>query len=263
MRTRIKSVFSWCCIVLVFIFVGSFGVHAEEKTKDVEIVQEIIDHVKDYYDAVSSSDLQKANELRGEKNPAKEISQEVLVAHEHGKQRYENVCVKVYPMETETDWLVYVTYELQVESTEDLLPGAEVCVLEKQTDGSWWMITELDQQKAEKAKQMIHELAIDEDISKINEKYNQIYEKNPDIAVWTKEIQKEIAERYTLELEENNITEKYVVKKGDCLWSIAEEQMGDGMKWTILYQKNRTVIGDNPDLLFEGTQLSIENEISR
>lgn len=263
MRMRTKKVLAWCCMVLVFAFVGNFGVQAEEKTKDAENIQEMIDHVKDYYDAVSASDLQKANELRGEKSLAKEISQEVLVAHEHGKQRYENVCVKVYPMETEDDWLVYVTYELQVESIEDLMPGAEVYVFEKQTDGSWWMITEPNQQKAEEAKQMIHELSIDEDILKIDEEYNQLYAENPDVAVWTKEIQQEIAERYTLVQEENNASQKYVVKKGDCLWSIAQEQMGDGMKWTILYQKNRTVIGENPDLLFEGTQLSIENEISR
>ncbi|MBO5030349.1 MAG: LysM peptidoglycan-binding domain-containing protein [Lachnospiraceae bacterium] len=263
MRMRTKKVLAWCCMALAFAFAGNFGVQAEEIPTDAENVQEMIDHVKAYYDAVSASDLQKANELRGEKNPADEILQEVLAAHEHGKQRYENVCVKVYPMEKEEDWLAFVTYELRVESIEDLMPGAEVYVLEKQADGSWWMITEPNQQTAEEAKQMIHELAIDEDILRIDEEYNQLYAENPDVAVWTKEIQQEIAERYTLVQEENNASEKYVVKKGDCLWSIAQEQMGDGIKWTILYQKNRTIIGENPDLILEGMQLSIENEISR
>ena len=51
--------------------------------------------------------------------------------------------------------------------------------------------------------------------------------------------------------------ESYFVKKGDCLWSIAEQELGDGMYWTDIYEANRAVIGENPDLLYVGISLDL------
>lgn len=34
----------------------------------------------------------------------------------------------------------------------------------------------------------------------------------------------------------------YTVKPGDCLWSIAEKEMGGGSKWKTLYEANKTII---------------------
>ncbi|MCX5714614.1 MAG: LysM peptidoglycan-binding domain-containing protein [Candidatus Omnitrophica bacterium] len=49
----------------------------------------------------------------------------------------------------------------------------------------------------------------------------------------------------------------YTVKEGDTLWSIAQSQLGSGIKWEEIYAANRTVIGDNPDLIIPGQELSI------
>ena len=47
----------------------------------------------------------------------------------------------------------------------------------------------------------------------------------------------------------------YTVQQGDDLGLIAEKF---GMpSWKYLYELNRDVIGDNPDLLKEGTELQI------
>lgn len=55
---------------------------------------------------------------------------------------------------------------------------------------------------------------------------------------------------------ENSQTNKtYQVKSGDCLWTIAEKLLGDGMRWGELYELNSGVIGNNPDLIFPNTQL--------
>lgn len=54
--------------------------------------------------------------------------------------------------------------------------------------------------------------------------------------------------------EEDNI---YIVQEGDCLWNIAEREFGDGMYWVKLYEVNRDVIGENPDLLWAGTELEL------
>jgi len=49
----------------------------------------------------------------------------------------------------------------------------------------------------------------------------------------------------------------YVVKRGDSLSEIAQREMGDGDRWKELYEANKEAIGDNPDLIHAGTELTI------
>jgi nucleoid-associated protein YgaU len=51
----------------------------------------------------------------------------------------------------------------------------------------------------------------------------------------------------------------YTVRRGDCLWHIAERHLGPGAtsaeitrEWHRWYQANRDVIGDDPDLILVG-----------
>lgn len=53
-----------------------------------------------------------------------------------------------------------------------------------------------------------------------------------------------------------------VVSPGDCLWSIARRSLGEAVsdssvasEWPRWYERNREVIGDDPDLLVVGTVL--------
>jgi nucleoid-associated protein YgaU len=50
---------------------------------------------------------------------------------------------------------------------------------------------------------------------------------------------------------------EYVVKPGDTLQSIAEQQYGDAGEWPRIYQANRAVIGSDPDNLVAGTTLQL------
>ena len=45
------------------------------------------------------------------------------------------------------------------------------------------------------------------------------------------------------------------VEKGDSLWKISERYYGDGKYWGQIYEYNRSVIGENPSLIYEGTEL--------
>ena len=45
---------------------------------------------------------------------------------------------------------------------------------------------------------------------------------------------------------------EYVVKSGDSLWQIAERELGKGARWPEIYELNKAVIGDNPDLIYPG-----------
>lgn len=50
---------------------------------------------------------------------------------------------------------------------------------------------------------------------------------------------------------------EYVVKPGDTLQSIAEDQYGDAGEWRRIYDANRDAIGPNPDALVAGMTLQI------
>jgi nucleoid-associated protein YgaU len=50
---------------------------------------------------------------------------------------------------------------------------------------------------------------------------------------------------------------EYVVKPGDTLRSIAEQQYGDAGEWPRIYQANRDVIGSDPDNLVAGSTLQL------
>lgn len=47
----------------------------------------------------------------------------------------------------------------------------------------------------------------------------------------------------------------YTVKKGDNLWNIAKKHLGDSNKWRQIYDKNKGVIGRNPNLIYPGQKL--------
>lgn len=51
--------------------------------------------------------------------------------------------------------------------------------------------------------------------------------------------------------------ENYTVQKGDCLWDIAKNKLGDGSKWTEIYKINADAIGANPDLIHSGLELKM------
>lgn len=52
-------------------------------------------------------------------------------------------------------------------------------------------------------------------------------------------------------------TENYVVKRGDSLWKIAQQQLGDPTRYTELEALNQHQLGDRPDFLTPGTVLQI------
>lgn len=49
----------------------------------------------------------------------------------------------------------------------------------------------------------------------------------------------------------------YTVKKGDSLWKISKKFYGSGTKWRTIYNRNKGVIGKNPNRIYPGQKLVI------
>lgn len=51
-------------------------------------------------------------------------------------------------------------------------------------------------------------------------------------------------------------TTTYTVKSGDCLWNIAKKYLGDGSRYTEIYNLNKDKI-KNPNLIYTGQVLTL------
>jgi nucleoid-associated protein YgaU len=52
-------------------------------------------------------------------------------------------------------------------------------------------------------------------------------------------------------------TKTYTVDKGDNLSAIAKQELGDANRWREIYELNKDVIGNNPDLIQPGMELKL------
>lgn len=50
---------------------------------------------------------------------------------------------------------------------------------------------------------------------------------------------------------------QYTIRSGDCLWNIAKDHLGNGLKWQEIYKMNGDVLGSNPDLIYPGTTIQL------
>ena len=82
--------------------------------------------------------------------------------------------------------------------------------------------------------------------------YNADQIDDPDLIYpdWVLKIQREVG------------ADEYLVAKGDYLQMIAEnpQVLGDPSSWTKIYEKNKDIIGDDPNLIFPHTVLVVPTE---
>ena len=77
-----------------------------------------------------------------------------------------------------------------------------------------------------------------------------------DISARLAEIQKKEDEKAAADKEDASDTTAmiYTVRKGDCLWTIAEKHLGDGTRWKEIYELNEDKI-ENPRLIYPDQEL--------
>ncbi len=106
----------------------------------------------------------------------------------------------------------------------------------------------------------------DEQMEQLEESSNELNEIADQFAQIVENIQQ------VVEYKEENVDAEHLndgrvivrerpVFAGESLWSIAQKVYGDPYKWTDIYEANRTLLGDNPSLLYRNQFLTIpDNE---
>lgn len=55
----------------------------------------------------------------------------------------------------------------------------------------------------------------------------------------------------------------YTIRPGDCLWDIARDKLGTGVRWSEIYRLNADLLGSNPALIHPGTTIRLPGQASQ
>lgn len=244
--------------------------------------QEVIDFVTSYYKAESPEGIETLADYVDDPESGS-FRIDLLRLREtlkHGIKGWENIEVLVRPMSDGKHWVVSASGEMIVEDFDVGIPGLRVMLLGRNKEGELKISSyAYDPETASDAfiKEMREISLSDEIVERSNEiaaAYNDLIAERPDIMEWLLEtdeaVNREVgdalareevlSEKVDSEKEPDTKEKGYVVEKGDCLWDIAEKQLGDGMLWGGLYERNKDVIGEDPDLLYVGITLQLKYE---
>lgn len=252
------------------------GAAAKQKTAAAKDEQEVIEFITAYGEAMFSlEEIETLGDYVDDPED-EEFQRELLrlrITLQHGFKGWKNREVVVCPLSDGKHWLVSAGGDMMVEEFDVEIPGANVYLVGRNEEGELKIILNGDTLPDELFKEMRELMTSDEMVDYNNEvtvAYNTLMEERPDITEWIletseaidEEMMEALKEPFSTKTDSGNGTlgakkDGYTVKKGDCLWNIAEKQLGDGMLWSEIYDKNRDVIGEDPNLIYVGIELEL------
>lgn len=264
----------WCCMGLTvsLLFQPVSAKECLSKSTLPGEKREVESLITAYYEACSQEEQERIAELL-------EMGEHTLTdlrgqwARDCGLEGYKVTRTEAQPMKEDGMWFVYAEYEVSVKGIEVTIPGASCHVVQK-TEDRWQVVSDF---ASGELHDQVQEFALGyvDAIEEVNQRYNDVVAGNPEVWEWLNDAAAVMQEKMYAELRkeedrgqeeqqttpqedsEEGISAVYIVLPGDCLWHIAENQLGDCLKWTELYDWNRETIGDNPDLILIGTELRI------
>lgn len=268
---------------LIFYIIGfilwaaySSDVYAKDGIKGNDDKEKVEELVTAYYEAHTAEGMETLQDYVEDGERAAEEIIVLKICLEHGVEKYDIVEVNAYPLSDEIHWCVTFSYELILEDFDEGIPGFTTLIVRKQKGGTFTIADEIVFMDDDKNEELIEEIrqimSSDEMYDKMTDvafAYSDILEENPDIREWVIEVSHELeltrarmkqAEDFTNQVSETitGAHKTYIVHEGDSLWSIAEEQLGCGMYWSSIYEDNRKLIGDDPNLIYVGWELKID-----
>lgn len=238
----------------------SVEVLAAEIQGGLSMESEISQFLNSYYTARAEGDEGVIREL----NESVEDSEIFLykIMHEEGMEEFKITDFKFYPLDgKKTEGIICVFYDMGIQGITTKIPGMEtLCIY--QSDGGWKAKTG----HVEDYSQQIQELEeLTEDVMAVEERYEQVLKQDEELVRWLSGVEERLSdltgsyvEKKDEGTEGRTAAEKsYTVKTGDCLWSIAKEQLKDARLWKDIYRKNQNVIGSSPELILPGQEFDM------
>lgn len=251
------------------------AVTAGQKKTIAEEEKEVVKFVTAYWEALSPDGIETlADYVDDPDDPDFQrglLQDQELFKFRPGIKGWENFKVVVCPMSDEKHWVASVSADMIVEDFDVGIPGLRAYLVCRNEEGELKIVLSGYAGLSDELLKEMRELMLSDEIvdhsNEIAMAYNELVAERPDIMEWLMETQNVVdraesegfrSVKADTEKEKSDVKKgSYTVKKGDCLWSIAEEQLGDGMLWSRLYERNKDVIGDNPDLLYVGITLQL------
>ncbi len=271
-----------CCMTLLLLIWPCETALARDRWWVVERMEVDI-LLREYYKACSEGNAKRAKGLIAMQNPYKE---EMLGqwAKECGMERYDIIGLDAYlPDREESVWLVYLEYDMIVRDISVPIPGAETYVLRRGEEGWEECRDSLSEEIKDAVGQIVASDGYMAKIADVDRRFNEATRACPELMEWALEL-KEVMQRHLTEDtagqdgdapedresadstdgigEEDDFvgTWRYTVQQGDCLWDIAQKELGSGLCWREIYEKNRDAIGGDPNLIYTGTKLRIPSK---
>lgn len=257
--------------VFLILILSEVPVHAGNAIEKQEVEVFVIQICK----AMEAADTKQLADYGAGKN----LITQAQVYKEHGVLAYNDIQTFIYPTSPNA-WCAIVVYEPDIEGLairwQEMLifdivqiEGEELTLLSDKVLTEHPELSyvfeehrkvETENKEAAQIKEKIQESnirALDCDIDKKMQQWIKAVEDDTMLKLLGEEYC--AAYRYVPdELGENKEDIFYTVQTGDCLWSIAEECLGSGQNWMLLYDKNRDIIGTDPALIFSGQRIRKE-----
>lgn len=275
-QLRVAATFLSAMLAVCGFFPGG-RIFCEAKENDAE--QEVTDFIMSYYQAHTPERVETLPDYVDDPESQEfqtDLLRQRVTLKECGVKGWENIRVLVLPMSDGQHWLAAVSCEMIVKGIDVGIPGLKAELVSRNENGELKIASYDEAEYSDAFIQEVRELSLSDEIVERNNEiamlYNDLIAERPDIMEWVleasqtidREVGEALAEEEVFSVKADSAAEKsaakkgsYTVKKGDCLWDIAEEQLGDGMLWSGLYQQNKDVVGDDPDLLYVGITLQL------
>lgn len=245
---------------------GIMAVCEAKAGQDEEAVEEFI---RGYYAAFSKGNLDILKNYIIEEEYLKKTMFSMQAFYECGFTKYDHIDIFLRPLSDGRHWVAFVNYDMVVEDLDVPLPGAIAHLVEKSKDGIVLVAGENYDNLSQDLLAEVREIALSDEVCdrtmEQDAKYNEIIAEYPDVMEWitsASDAKTRAMEKYYQEINgeksDSMKGNRYLVKQGDCLWNIAQNELGDSMYWSEIYEANKAVIGENPDLLYVGIELTLD-----